>query len=117
MKKYFFLICVFSILFSYNVFASDFDSMVDLGRLNDYIEEIEEEEEKKVVLQDTIGYIVADNEQMEDINDFEENNTDNSDIETSGSEFVNEYRIIIIYALGVISGFLMSLFMLKWVNK
>lgn len=115
MKRIIVLTSIFCLLFSYNVFGSDLLSGLAINRLDEYIDSMEEE--KQNVLQDSIGYIVADNEQMEDIKDFEEDNQINNSIENTDSEYVTEYRIIIIYALGCISGFLMSIFMLKWLNK
>lgn len=117
-KKIFLVTSIIVILFTSNVFAYDKNFVteyIDYVKMLNSIDKPENNKSSKGLKDEFI--MIADFE-TEDFEDNTNNETSVNDNQIDSADIpIKEFYIIVVYALGCISGFLMSGFLLKWFQK
>ena len=117
-KRVFLVTSIITILFSSSVFAYDKNFVteyIDYVKMLDSIDKPEDDTDSKGLKDEYIMIADFETENAEN-NSNSETSFDDSAV-TSADIPIKEFYVVVVYALGCISGFLMSGFLLKWFQK
>lgn len=117
-KKIFLITSLLTILFTVDVFAFDTNFVTDYIK---YVKELDSIDDEVVNQDDSKlkdEFIMIADFESENFENNQDNETSVDDNQVDTSDIpIKEFYVVVVYALGCISGFLMSGFLLKWFQK